>query len=108
MNKLLPLSEIPGSIARQAERHARAQYATRTDALVAARYEVVDAEGCYSGASPMSSGWLCSRDAADAVAAFVEGLPEGTVIEVRDMLSPPKGWRTFTVHYAWPLRARKQ
>jgi hypothetical protein len=78
MAKLLRLNDIPTTRARDAERRARAKYADRAAALEAAPYEVVDAAGCYSGAYPDAYGWLCSADAAEAVAAEVTRMPGGT------------------------------
>lgn len=78
MAKLLALSQIPTADARDAERAARAKYPTRAAALEAASLEVVDAEGCYSGAYPRTYGWLCSTKAAAAVSAEQTHMPGNT------------------------------
>lgn len=50
---------------------------TRAAALQAASYELVDAEGCYSGAYPTSRGWCLTAEAADAVAEGSMAYPPG-------------------------------
>jgi len=75
--KLLPLDQIPGTVARDRERQARKAYGYRTAALAGAQFEILDAEGCYSG-QPDTYGWLCSRSAAEAVAAEVTHMPGNT------------------------------
>jgi hypothetical protein len=77
--RLLPLDEIPHAAPRKAERAARARYPNRAAALQAAAYEVLDGEGCYSGEYPDTHGWLCSRLAAEDVAAEMTYMPGNTV-----------------------------
>jgi len=80
MTNLLPLSEIPvRSGARGAERAARAKYASRDAALVAAEWELVEAPGTYGTPRPRSFGWCVSREAAEVAAdASVVRMPGGT------------------------------
>jgi hypothetical protein len=80
MANLLPLSEIPvRGGARDAERAARAQFASRNAALVAAEWELVEAPGTYSTPRPRSFGWCLSREAAEAASrASVVRMPGGT------------------------------
>lgn len=69
MTRLVPLKEIPGSRARRIEATARREHTSRAEALDAAQWEIVDAEGTYWGAYPPSRGWLLTEPAARAVAA---------------------------------------
>lgn len=77
MAKLMPLLSIPHA-ARNAERRARNKHASRAAALAAAQYEIVYAEGTYSGAHAPSVGWCCSRAAAEALAAELTHMPGNT------------------------------
>lgn len=76
---LIPLAQIPYA-ARAAERAARRAFATRAAALESARYELVSAPGCHSRPyfDPPSCGWVCTRVAADALAARQTHMPDGT------------------------------
>lgn len=79
MSKLIPLSSIPYA-ARAAEREARRAFATRVAALEAAQYRIVVAPGCHSRPyfDPPTVGWVCSREAAEALAAQQTRMPDGT------------------------------
>lgn len=77
MPDLMRLTDIPYA-ARGAERRARAKHATRAAALEAAQYEIVQAEGTYSGANAPTVGWCCSRAAAEALAAELTRMPGNT------------------------------
>ena len=80
MSKLLPLSDIPDRDgARDAERVARATFASRNSALVSAAWELVEAPGTYSSPRPRSIGWCLVREAAEAASeASVVRMPDGT------------------------------
>jgi hypothetical protein len=80
MAKLIPLREIP-YVARATESAARREYSTRSAALEAASFEIVDAEGCYGGAYPHTHGWTLTRAAADAYASHVVYMPGGSCHE---------------------------
>lgn len=75
MARLIPLSEIPSSKARNAERLARAQYPTRAAALEAAQQRIVRAEGCRDAGEDY--GWLLTVSAAQSVADAVTNTPGG-------------------------------
>jgi len=77
MAKLLPLDQIPYA-ARAGESAARKAFATRDAAAQAAKYEIVDAEGCYSGAHPHSYGWVVTQAAAEAVSDELTHMPGNT------------------------------
>jgi hypothetical protein len=78
MASLLPLRSIP-FVARANEAAARRMCGTRSEAITAAEWEIVDAEGCHSGARPATRGWCLTQAAAEAVAAEVVRMPGGTV-----------------------------
>ena len=46
--------------------------------LEASQYEIVEAEGTYSGAFAPTVGWCCTRKAAEALAAEVINMPGNT------------------------------
>lgn len=75
--KLIPLSDIPYA-ARNAEAAERARWPTRAMALDAATYEIIAAEGCYSGAFAPTRGWVLTERAAEAVAGMVVNMPGGS------------------------------
>ncbi len=78
MTNLIPLSEIP-YVARRAEAAARHDLREAgADALEAARYEIHEAEGCYSGASPRTHGWTVTRAAAEALSRRIVRMPGGS------------------------------
>jgi len=79
MNRLIPLSEIPYA-ARDVERKARLAFATRSDALAAARFRIVSAPGTHSRpyGDPPVIGWCCSEDAAVALSERMTRMPGGT------------------------------
>jgi len=80
MAKLIPLADIPTTSARNAERSARKQYASRAAALEAAQYRIDVAPGCHSRPyfDPPVIGWLCSRAAAVAYTAQLTHMPGNT------------------------------
>lgn len=73
---LLRLSDIPYA-ARQAEAVARRGYPSRSEALTAARYEIVDAPGTYSSSFPKTLGWVLTESAAQAIAEERCKMPGG-------------------------------
>lgn len=77
--RLIPLAYIPYA-ARAAERAARRAFTSRAAALESARYELVSAPGCHSRPyfDPPSNGWVCTRAAANALAARQTHMPDGT------------------------------
>jgi hypothetical protein len=79
MARLIPLADIPYS-ARARERQARKAYGSRAAALAGAQFEIVSAPGCHSRPSfdPPSIGWVCSRVTAEALAARLTHMPDGT------------------------------
>jgi len=80
MSELIPLSQIPTPRARGAERDARAQFATRAEALRAARIEILDAPGVGNA----SHGWVITPGAAEALAGIRVSLFGGTTHAVYD------------------------
>lgn len=81
--RMIPLKEIPYS-EREFEADARRdwqnqnQNATRADMARAAKYEIVEAPGTYSGAFPATIGWTLTRAAADAITDQLCHMPGGT------------------------------
>lgn len=76
--KLIPLSEVPYA-ARNAERAARQRIRVEgDDPLAVSRYEIHDAEGCYSGAQAPTRGWVVTEAAACAITDRVVRMPGGT------------------------------
>jgi hypothetical protein len=75
MNKLIPLSTIPVS-ARKAESEARAKLAA--EALEAASYRIEVAPGCHGRPhfDPPVLGWVCTREAAEALSARLTHMPD--------------------------------
>lgn len=77
MRRLIPLSEIPYR-ARDAERDARAAHPTRADALRAAPWAIVDAEGTYDGPSDRTTyGYVVTQIAAEAMGDVRANPPGG-------------------------------
>lgn len=78
MATLIPLNHIPYP-ARADESTARRKLrAEGADVLASARYEIHDAEGCYSGARPQTRGWVVTEVAARAITDRVVRMPGGT------------------------------
>lgn len=79
MTRLIPLNQIPYT-ARAAESAARRQYTTRASALEAAQHRIVSAPGCHGRPyfDPPVIGWVLTIGAAEAVAAQVTRMPDGT------------------------------
>ena len=77
LNRLMPLASIPAR-ARDAERRARATYSTRNDALKAARWAIVDGEGCYSSSEDRTTwGYVLTLDAAKSMCDVRANPPGG-------------------------------
>lgn len=77
MANLIPLSQIPHR-ARESEAKERAKWPARAMALDAATYEIVLAEGCYSGAYAPTIGYVLTRDAAQALSERMTYMPGGS------------------------------
>lgn len=79
MPRLIPLADIPYR-ARARERQARKAYGSRAAALAGAQFAIVSAPGCHSRPSfdPPTIGWVCSRGAAEALAAQRIHMPDHT------------------------------
>lgn len=77
MAKLIPVSSIP-YCAREAEARERAKWPSRAMALDAATYEILNAPGTFSGAFPLTVGWVLTRTAAEAIAGERCHMPGGT------------------------------
>ena len=75
---LIPLREIRSYRARSIESVARKQFATKKDALQAARFRILTAPGCHGEAYPPVEGWVLTMSAAIVIASEVTTMPGGT------------------------------
>ena len=66
MAKLIPLSQIPTNHARRIEARAR-RFASRSEALEKARYEIQHADGTHAKPYAPILGWVLTRAAAQAL-----------------------------------------
>lgn len=80
MRKLIPLAEISHR-ARIRESEARKRYASKVEALIAARYRILTAPGCHSEPylAPPIEGWVMTEQAAVAVCAVPTRMPDNSV-----------------------------
>jgi len=80
MSSLIALKNIPTTTARRMESTARREHASRAAALEASSYQIVSAPGCHGRPpnDPPVIGWVCTREAAEAISSQETRMPGGT------------------------------
>jgi len=76
MADLIAIRHIQGVAARNAESAARKAAGGRKAALESAQYEIIARAGCYSTPFAPTLGWVCSREAAVAIAESWTYMPD--------------------------------
>jgi hypothetical protein len=78
VSRLVAIRQIQGVVARRAESAARKEAGGRKAALESAQYEILLRAGCYGTPFAPTVGWVCSRDAAVAIAESWTNMPDKT------------------------------